>query len=167
MSTIAAIDWIFLMILLASMLLGAWRGLVYEVISLLSWMAAFMLAQWLAVDAAGLLPMDGAAESVRYAAGFVLVFVGALFAGALISFLIKKAITAVGLRPIDRVLGAGFGVLRGVVLLIAATVVAGMSPLRTSTEWTQAVGPVMATHALASIKSVLPQEFVKYLPQNE
>jgi membrane protein required for colicin V production len=165
MSSIATIDWIFLMILLASMLLGVWRGLVYEVISLLSWMAAFMLAQWLALDAAGLIPMQGTAESVRYAAGFVLVFVGALFVGALISFLIKKAITAVGLRPIDRVLGAGFGVLRGAVLLIAATVVAGMSPLRTSTEWTRAVGPVIATTALASIKPMLPQEFVKYLPE--
>lgn len=165
MSNLAAIDWIFLLIVVGSMLLGAWRGLVYEVISLLSWAAAFMLAQWLALDAAKLLPLEGSAESVRYAAGFLLVFVAALFAGGIVSFLIKKAITAVGLRPIDRVLGAGFGVLRGVVLLMAATVVAGMTPLRTSTEWTKAVGPAMATSALAGIKPVLPAEFVKYLPE--
>lgn len=164
MSNIATIDWIFLMVLVASLFLGAWRGLVYEVISLLSWIAAFMLAQWLALDASALLPVQGVAESLRYAAGFVLVFIAALFAGGLVSFLIKKAIAAVGLRPIDRVLGAGFGVLRGVVVLIAATAVAGMSPLRTSTEWTQAAGPKMATAMLTSLKPLLPEEFVKYLP---
>ena len=29
-------------------LLGLWRGLVFEVLSLLGWVAAFLLAQWLA-----------------------------------------------------------------------------------------------------------------------
>ena len=33
----AALDWIFVALLLASMLIGAWRGLVYEVLSLAGW----------------------------------------------------------------------------------------------------------------------------------
>ena len=35
------LDWIFVAVLLGSMLLGAWRGLVYEVLSLLGWIVAF------------------------------------------------------------------------------------------------------------------------------
>ena len=59
----AALDWIFVALLLASMLMGAWRGLVYEVLSLAGWVAAFLAAQWLAVDAAALLPLDGAQDA--------------------------------------------------------------------------------------------------------
>ena len=41
-----ALDWMFLLVLLASMVVGAWRGLVYEVILALGWVAAFVCAQW-------------------------------------------------------------------------------------------------------------------------
>ena len=44
----AVLDWVFLAVLVASLLVGAWRGLVYEVFSVVSWIAAFVLAQWLA-----------------------------------------------------------------------------------------------------------------------
>ena len=44
----AALDWIFVALLLASMLMGAWRGLVYEFLSLAGWVVAFVVAQWFA-----------------------------------------------------------------------------------------------------------------------
>ena len=53
---IALTDWILLAVLMASMLVGLWRGLVYEVLSLAGWLAAFILAQWLAADAVAFLP---------------------------------------------------------------------------------------------------------------
>ncbi len=62
-----ALDWIFVALLLASLLLGAWRGLVYEVLSVLAWIVAFVLAQWLAPGVAQRLPMSGATEMIRYA----------------------------------------------------------------------------------------------------
>ncbi len=113
----AALDWILLALLFASTLLGAWRGLVFEVLSVLGWLAAFVLAQWFAPDVASRLPMGQASETMRFAAGFVLVFVVAAFAGGLIAALIKRLVQAVGLRPVDRVLGMVFGALRGVILL--------------------------------------------------
>ena len=42
----APIDWTFLAVLLVSMLIGAWRGLVYELLSLAAWVVAFFAAQW-------------------------------------------------------------------------------------------------------------------------
>ena len=116
-----ALDWIFAAVLLLSMLLGAWRGLVYEVLSLVNWVVAFVLAQWLALDAASHLPISSASEPVRYAAGFLLVFLVVILLGGLIVVLIKKLTAAVGLSPVDRTLGALFGVLRGVLLLLLAT----------------------------------------------
>ena len=73
---IAPLDWMFLAIMAASFLLGAWRGLVYEVLSVFSWIAAFILAQWFAPDVAASLPMGGSPESAKYAAAFVLLLVG-------------------------------------------------------------------------------------------
>ncbi|APW42004.1 CvpA family protein [Rhodoferax saidenbachensis] len=159
-----ALDWIFIGVLLFSLLLGAWRGLVYEVLSLLGWIAAFVLAQWFAPDAARWLPMSGATEPIRYAAGFVLVFIATVFACSVLAFVIKKLMAAVGLAPADRVLGAVFGLLRGVIILLAVTVVVGMTPLHTADWWQEAAGPKVATVVVQGIKPVLPQEFGKYLP---
>jgi len=159
-----ALDWIFLVVLLGSLLLGAWRGLVYEVVSALSWVAAFVAAQWFAPDVAEKLPMSGAGEAVRYAAGFVVVFVGVVFAGGLTAWLIKKLIESVGMRPADRALGAVFGLLRGLVLLLAATVVVQMTPLKTAAWWQESAGAQLSTIALKGLKPVLPVEFGKYLP---
>jgi membrane protein required for colicin V production len=158
------LDWACIGILLASMVVGAWRGLVVEVISLASWAVAFVLAQWFAPDLAAKLPMAGAGEQVRYAAGFVLVFVATLFAGALIGYLLSKLLSAVGMGAINRLLGALFGLARGVVLILAITVVVGMTPFKTSREWQASVGVRWATSALGLLKPVLPQEFGKYLP---
>ena len=51
----AALDWLCIVVLVASLVIGAWRGLVYELLSLASWIVAFFLAQWFAADAAALL----------------------------------------------------------------------------------------------------------------
>lgn len=158
-----ALDFVFMGVLLASLLLGAWRGLVYEVLSVASWIAAFILAQWFAPDMAQKLPMTGSGEAVRYAAGFVLVFILSVFAGGLVAALAKKLFAAVGLQPIDRVLGAAFGLLRGVVLLLTATVVISMSPLKSGEWWQESVGAGMTTAVLKGLKPVLPEEFGKYL----
>ena len=89
----AVFDWVVLALLAASVLLGLWRGLVYEVLSVLNWIAAFVLAQWLAPRAAALMPLSRAGESVQYAAGFVVVFIVALFAGGFLAWGISKKVT--------------------------------------------------------------------------
>jgi membrane protein required for colicin V production len=65
MAWLAPLDWVMVALLLASFLLGAWRGLVYEVLSVISWVAAFVLAQWFAPRVATVLPMGGTAEALR------------------------------------------------------------------------------------------------------
>ncbi|MCJ0762247.1 CvpA family protein [Variovorax terrae] len=160
----AALDWVFVAVLLASLVLGAWRGLVYEVMSALGWVVAFVLAQWFAPEVAARLPMAGAAEPVRYAAGFVLVFVAAAFAAGLLAWLTKKLVEAIGLRPVDRTLGAAFGLVRGVVLLLAAAVVMNMTPLKSSEWWQESKGAEVSTAALKGLKPVLPEDFGSYLP---
>ena len=146
-----------------SLLLGAWRGLVYEVLSVLGWVVAFYAAQWFAPPLSELLPIHSASESLRYAAAFVLVFIAALFAWGVLAFLVKKLVQSIGLRPVDRTLGAAFGVVRGLILLLAATVVINMTALKTSDWWQESKGAPALTAILKGLKPALPERFGQYL----
>lgn len=165
MANIGSVDWLLLAVIGFSLLLGAWRGLVYEVLSVMGWIAAFFLAQWFAPALAGKLPaLAGAGEPVRYAVAFVLIFIGTAFVGGLVAWLTKKLVEAVGLRPVDRALGALFGALRGVIVLLGAAVVMNTTPLKTSAWWQQSAGAGMLTSALKTLKPMLPDAFGKHLP---
>ena len=159
----AVADWAFLTVLAVSLLVGAWRGLVYEVLSVLGWALSFYLAQWFAPDLASRLPLQGASEPVRYAAAFVLIFVVAVLLAGLVAVLFKKMAEAIGLRPVDRTLGAAFGLVRGGILLLALTVVVNMTAFKSSAWWQQSQGAEVLTAALKGLKPVLPEQFAKYL----
>lgn len=160
----AALDWIFIAVLLASLLIGAWRGLVFELLSLAGWVVAFFAAQWFAADVGAMLPMGKAQGALRHAAGFLVVFIGAVFACGFVAWLAKKLVEAVGLRPADRMLGAGFGVLRGVVLLLAGTLVASWTQMQDAPWWKESQGAPMLHQALMQLKPVLPEGLARHLP---
>ena len=164
MQTLSAVDWILLAVLGLSLLLGMWRGIVQEVLSLVGWVAAFYVSQMYAPMAAAWLPMEGSSQMLRYAAGFVVVFVAVLVGTALVSWVIKKLISAVGLGPLDRLLGSLFGLMRAVFILLAITVLVGMTPMRDTDAWKQAQGAQWLQQFLHVLKPVLPADFGKYLP---
>ncbi|TXI62709.1 MAG: CvpA family protein [Limnohabitans sp.] len=151
-------------ILLLSVVVGAWRGLVYELMSLAGWLTAFVLAQWLAQDVADWLPVwRDAAAQVRYALSFVLVFVASVFAASMVSWVLRKVVDTVGLRPADRSLGALFGLIRGVVVLMVLATVVQLVGLHKEIWWRQShVTPVLDV-LLSGIKPVLPQRLQEYL----
>jgi membrane protein required for colicin V production len=164
MPTLSAVDWILLAVLGLSLLLGMWRGIIQEVLSLVGWVAAFYVSQMYAPMAAAWLPMEGSSQMLRYAAGFVVVFIAVLIGTALVSWVIKKLVSAVGLGPLDRLLGSVFGLMRGVVILLAVTVFVGMTPMRDTEAWKQAQGAQWLQQFLHVLKPVLPADFGKYLP---
>lgn len=160
-----ALDWIFVAVVLGSMLLGAWRGLVYEVLSLMGWVVAFVVARTWAQEVAVWLPLDGWDMQLRYAAGFVFLLVGAMFAWGLVSWLSKQLIEAVGLRPVDRSLGALFGLLRGGLLLLVLALVIQYTPLHTALWWQESGLAPWLTQALGWVLPALPEDWGQYLPK--
>jgi membrane protein required for colicin V production len=157
------LDWIFLGVLLLSMMLGAWRGLIYEVMSVLNWLVAFVLAQWLGSDVGRYLSA-GMSEVLRFAIGFVIVFVIAALIGGLLVWVLTKWVESSGMRRVDRAMGAGFGLLRGVILLLAVSVVIEMSPMKVSDWWRHAYSGGLSVSVLKGIKPMLPDVMAKYLP---
>ncbi len=160
---LAALDWVILAILLFSMAIGAWRGLVYEVLSVLGWFVAFITAQLYAATVGNMLPIMGATDALRYAAGFVITFIGSAFAAGLVAWFAKKLIETVGLRPVDRTLGAFFGLIRGAVILLAATTAVLMTPLKEGDWWKQSAGAGFLSATLRALKPILPSEVGQYI----
>lgn len=160
----AALDWIFLTVLGASLLIGAWRGLVFELMSLIGWVVALIAAQWFAAEAGAVLPMGPPDAPWRHVAGFALVFVGAVFACGFVAWVVKKLVEAVGLRPADRALGALFGALRGVVLLLAATLVVGWLRLGDAPWWRQSQGAPLLQLALQGVQPAVPEALARHWP---
>lgn len=152
-------------VLLVSLVIGAWRGLVYELMSLAGWVAAFAVSQWLAQDVAEWLPVwREAAAPVRYAVAFVAVFVASVFAAGMVSWLLRKLVDSTGLRPADRALGALFGVVRGVLLLLVLTVLVHLLGMQREAWWQQShLTPVLKV-VLTGIQPLLPAAVQNFLP---
>lgn len=159
-----AVDWILLAVLGVSMLLGMWRGLVREVISLAGWIAGFWMAQTWAPEAGARLPLQGASEVLRYLAGFISVFLVVLIVSVVLGWVVSKLVSAVGLGLLDRVLGGLFGGVRGVVVLLTLAVVVSLTPMQSAPWWVGSPVAQHLVHGLQSLKPVLPAHFGKYLP---
>lgn len=160
----ALLDWIAVTLIVVSMLFGLMRGLVFEVISLVGWVAAFIAAQWLASDVAAWLPFGEPEAAWRYPLAFVLLFVAVAFGAGLVAALTRKLITVVGLRPVDRILGAAFGAARGAVALLVLAVVVHLLVLSDSAWWRESLSAGVLDAALQGLKPALPEKLASYLP---
>ncbi|MBW8366611.1 MAG: CvpA family protein [Arenimonas sp.] len=129
-------DFALLLILAVSMGIGLWRGFVVEVLSLTVWIAAFWLSMGFGEDVAQKL-VGVEQASARLFLGYAGVFIAVLLAGGLLTWLIGKVIANTGLSGTDRVLGLGFGLLRGLVLACVAVLLMGFTPLPQDAWWQQ------------------------------
>lgn len=157
-------DWVLLTVLLLSVVLGVWRGLVFEVLSVLGWVAAFLMAQAFADEVVPWLPVAQLAPALQLAIAFALVFIGVAFLGGLLAWLVQKLIASVGLRPVDRVLGGAFGLLRGLVILLAVTLVVTMTQLQTASWWAQSPTAHALGGTLSHAKPLLPDTLSRHIP---
>jgi membrane protein required for colicin V production len=131
------VDILLLAIVGLSTVVGLWRGFVVEVMSLVVWVAAFWLAFVYGDDAAGLFAAHVASPSVRMLLGYALLFLAALLAGGLATWLLGRLVRSTGLSGTDRLLGLGFGLLRGVALGCVLVLVMGFTPLPQDPWWQQ------------------------------
>lgn len=148
------LDLLLLAVILVSSLLGIWRGLVSEVLSLLAWVAAFFAAKTWGDETAML--MAGAVRGLndpglRYIVGFVTVFALTLVLFAIARMLLSSLLRAVGLGLVDRLLGSLFGLGRGLLVAWIAVLLAGLTNLPRETWWRDSLlVPPLETAVIAS-----------------
>ncbi len=169
MDTLAALplnglDWTLLAVLAVSMVVGFVRGLVFESLSLAGWVVAWFAAQWAAPLLAPSLPIGAPGTPLNHGAAFALSFLGALIVWALLARLVRMLIHATPLSLIDRFLGAGFGILRGIVILLAVTSVVAMTPAVKADSWQASQAAQILTKTLKALKPLLPESAARLLP---
>ena len=131
----ATADIIILIIILLSSVIGMVRGLFKELLSLVIWFAAVMLALYFSQAVGDRLSGQLADESVRTVVGFFVVFLTTLIVGGIVQALVRQLISSTGLTGTDRFLGFLFGSARGVLVCIVGLI--AMKSFEIQADWWQ------------------------------
>ena len=156
-------DYLVLFVLAASIIISTLRGLVKEILSLVSWIVAFVVANMFGARLAPMLPAMIPGEMVRLIVAFVALFIGVRLLMGLLMMAVDALIKASGLSLADRGLGGLFGLARGIVIVLAAVIVAGMTDLPKQAFWTQAMLSPMAETGVRTVKPFLPASLSRHV----
>ena len=133
-------DWTIVAILGISCLISLMRGFVREALSLLSWLAASLVAMVYHQRLADVFARWIETPSIRVLLAYLALFVGTLLIGSLISMLVASLLRASGLSGFDRVLGLAFGVARGLLIVLALVILLPMAiPVNQDPWWRQSL----------------------------
>ncbi len=151
------VDYIILGIFVISILVGLSRGLLREVISLLTWVAAFIIASLFSSQLAAAFtssqPVQSVISSTSNAIGvnpatqvswlslgvsFIVIFIGVLIVGSIINAVFSRAADVPGISLGNRLFGAVFGLGRGFLINLVLIFLVQLVPtVQQQSWWTQ------------------------------
>lgn len=126
--SISTLDWVIITVVVISTLISLKRGFVKEVMSLVTWVVAFIVAVKFTGPLQTLLVDQVQNDQIRYIVAFIALFIASLVIGALVSFTLGSLIQATGLSSTDRVIGMLFGFVRGALVVVAFVSLLSLSP---------------------------------------
>jgi len=129
------VDTLILAVIAMSSAFGVWRGFIKETLSLLSWIAALLVSRVYSESLAGLLESLIDNPSVRYVTAFSVLFVLIIMLGTALNHFMSKLLVVTGLKTLDRLLGAVFGVARGTVIVLVVLFI--LNVFVSGSEWWQ------------------------------
>jgi membrane protein required for colicin V production len=159
-------DYTVLTIVGASVVLSVMRGFTRELLALFAWIAAFVAATTASGTVAAWLTNSISDESVRALTAFVTVFVGTLLLVSVAGLLLSRVVRSAGLGVEDRLLGAIFGLARGLLIVVVAVLLAGLTPLPQQPAWNNAVLSPPLEALAGALKPWLPQVFSRNISYN-
>jgi membrane protein required for colicin V production len=160
---VTVFDYVVIIILASSVVISLMRGLVREVLSLASWIVAFVVANAYGAELAKMLPEAVPGEVVRTIVGFVALFIGVRIVMGLFSMALSALISAAGLGIVDRGLGAVFGFARGIIFVFAAVIVCGMTDIPKQAFWKDALLSPLAEQGVRTVKPMLPDSLARHV----
>jgi membrane protein required for colicin V production len=156
-------DYLVMFVLIASVVISTMRGVVKEILSLASWVVAFVLANAYSAALAKMLPAVIPGEVLRLIVAFIALFIGVRILMSLLTLAVDALIAAGGLSLVDRGLGGVFGLGRGLVIVLAAVILCGMTSLPQQAFWRNALLSPLAETAAHTLKPFLPAALAQHV----
>ncbi len=156
------VDYAILGIIGLSALISLVRGFVRETVSLLIWVAAFVVAWTYFREMAAHLSGWIETPSLQLGVAFILLLLVVLILGGLVGFLIGQLVDKTGLSGTDRLLGMVFGAARGAVLVAILVLLAGLTPFPRDAWWAQSLLIPHFQDLAVWLLSLLPPEVADY-----
>ncbi|HWF10270.1 MAG TPA: CvpA family protein [Bryobacteraceae bacterium] len=113
------LDLLLLAILVFSVIMAARKGFSREVIGLAAAFLAFVLAMWFYGTAGSFLVPYVSSMRIANLLGFLLVVCAVLLGGSILGWIVHRFLRTAGLSFFDRLLGAAFGLVRGLLIAMA------------------------------------------------
>lgn len=157
------VDYTVLAIIAVSVVVSLIRGFLREVLSLAVWVAAFWVAFTFSDLASAWLEPHVVLPSARMALAFGGLFLITLTVGGLLNYLFGKLIDTTGLSTTDRFIGMIFGALRGLAVVVALILVAGLTPMPRDPWWQESRLMPRLESAANWVKGYLPDGIAQYI----
>ena len=153
-------DYAVLVVLGLSLTLALLRGFARELVSMIGWVAAFVLSVMFTQTLARQFP-ESLGPLLSSLLAFLAIFIGVWVLSGLVGLLLSKLIKAVGLGWGDRLLGALLGLVRGAVIVLVTVMLGGLTPLPREAFWRNAMFAAPLATAVVALKPLLPDEFAQ------
>ena len=156
-------DYLVIFVMVTSVIISLMRGLVKEVLSLAGLVVAFVVANAYAAALAVMLPPVVPGAVLRLILAFIALFIGVRILMGLLSMALGALLDAGGLSLFDRALGAVFGVGRGLVIVLTAVILCGMTSLPQQDFWKNALFSPLAESGARIVKTFLPAAMAQHV----
>ena len=151
-----ALDWVLLLIVGVSGLLGLLRGLIGVAMSLVAWLLAGLAAYLFGGDVGRSLVTDGQVGWGEYLGGYALSFAVVWIVVALVGLVVRRLAHEAGLSGVDRLFGFGLGVVRGLFLACALLLMLGMTSIPGKRAWHESAGVATLMPAAKWMRGWMP-----------
>ena len=156
----AWVDYCIIGIVVLSLLVGLLRGFVRELLGVATWVAAFGMSWFFGPTAAHTLARHIDIPAVRLVSGYALMFFGSLFIGAVITHLLGMLVKDGAAAGIDRMLGGGFGLARGIFVVVLIIMLAGVNSGQHERWWrdSQLIPPLLPL--ASALRTCVPERWL-------
>ncbi|MEO7344817.1 MAG: CvpA family protein [Methylotenera sp.] len=156
-------DYAVLIIVALSVILSVMRGLLREVLAILGWVAAFYVAKTYTNQLVPMMPKDIPTESLRILAAFLVLFLATLLVASLLAIALSAIFKKIGLGWLNRLLGAGFGMVRGLLIVSILVFLAGLTNMPKDARWRNAMFSSPLEALVASMLPWVPVSIAKHV----
>ena len=155
-----SIDYAIIVIILLSIFFGCFRGFIRELLSLIGWFLAFYTANFFTDSLYQYIPF-ALDDTIKYVAGYFIIFLLVLIFASIIIKLINKFIKSVGLSFSNFILGGFFGFTRGVLIIFVMILLLEKTSFSLNPGWANSTYIPIIKNSVENTLPYLPEDWFK------